>query len=217
VSFALESAFKPYTQMPGTTSTAIDVEWNFFYGTFAGGYGACTTNSTPGAYDCPGGITVQLTQPVGNPYVVTAVELVDRTDWSAGDVTPFTAPNDRAASLVVSWTSVTPSNFADTLTEANFPADSIDLPSDADQAFAREVFFPEAAMFHGAAAFTASRQFFTQYTGSLFSFQAGSSGNNEPLANTGGTPGGIPLLAAALVLFGLLARINSARWALNKN
>jgi hypothetical protein len=72
-------------------------------------------------------------------------------------------------------------------------------------------------MFHGAAAFTTSRQLFTQYTGSLFSFQAGSSGNNEPLANTGGTPGGIPLLAAALVFVGVLARIDRARWAMNMN
>jgi hypothetical protein len=216
LSYDLDSAFKPPASN-SATGDAIDVEWNFFYGSFAAGYGACTTNATPGAYECPGGITVQVTPPDGNPFVVTGVELVDRTDWSAWDVTPMTDSNPRAATLVVSWSANEASNFSGTLTEVRFPKDSVLLPSDADQALVREFFFPEAAMFWGAGAFTSDRQGFTQYTGGVASFGSGSSSNDESLADTGNPYGDLELLAVGLVAVGVLARIVIARWALRKN
>lgn len=183
ISFAFDSAFKPVPQNSSGTTSTLDVEWDFFLGTFSAGYGTCTTNSTPGAYDCPGGITVQVTQPAGDPYTVAAVELVDRTDWTVWNVTPFTAPI-RAAALVVRWTSETPSNFSDTLTEVHFPADSINLPSEADQERLEALFFEGAAMFNGAGGFETSRYGFTQYTAGAQSFGSGNSG--------GGGGGGAP-------------------------
>lgn len=179
ISFAFDSAFKPSFNISRTT-TAIDVEWDFFFGTFSGGYGACTP-ATAGAYNCPGGITVQVTQPVGNPYGVS-VALVDRTDWSAWNVTPYTLPI-RAAALVVSWTSVSATDFYDTLTEVRFPADSINLPSEADQERLAEVMFTGAAMYYGAAAYYPNRQAFTQWTGSIAAF-----GGGNPGGGGGGTP-----------------------------
>lgn len=213
VPYAFDSAFKPYTVMVGATTSALDVEWDFFYSTFAGGYGACTTNATPGAYDCPGGITVQVTQPVGDPYVVASVALVDRTDWTAWNVTPFDKNTTRAAAVVVSWTSAAPATFADTLTEVHFAADSINLPSDADQALANDLFFKGAVNFFGAGGFETNRQGFTQYTGGGMTFESASTSGGKKktdsgsaLANTGPTPMANFALAGTLLALGLLMR-----------
>ena len=224
VTFAFDTAYKPKLNV--ATTNAIDVEWDFFYGSFAGGYGACAASATPGTYDCPGGITVKVTQPAGDPYVVASVSLVDRTDWSVWNVTMFPDSDPkRAAAVVVSWTSVNPTGFNDTLTEVHFPKNSILLPSIADQASAKKAFFKQTMMFHGAGAFASDRNGLSQYTGSIFNYKdasssngSGSSSNSESLASTGPSPFGSPLLAAGLIVLGVVAtRIGSARLKANNN
>ena len=206
VPFALDTAFKPITPMSGMTASVIDVEWNFFLGSFAAGYGSCTTNATPDAYQCPGGITVQVTRPDGDPYTVDSVELVDRTDWTVWNTSPFDVDIARAATLVVRLTSPTPVVFLDALIEAHFPADSINLPSEADQDLLSDIRYEGAAMYINAAAYTTNRQGFTQGTGGGVDYGSGNSGGDDSLPDTGSAPADMILLAVLLGVAGFCLR-----------
>jgi len=134
--YAFDAAFKPVEPWTVGTGLEINPEFEFYYGTFAGGYGACADNGG-GAFTCPGGITVQTTQPAGNPYTVTAA-LVQKTNAEELAITPSWNPTpqpnlDRWSSMVkVTWTSTTAVNFQDTLTEVHFPANSVVMPTGAD-------------------------------------------------------------------------------------
>jgi len=209
IPFSFDSIFKPQTINGSATSQAVDVEWDFFYSSFASGYGSCTTNSTPGAYDCPGGITVQVTNPDETRYTVSGVELVDRTDWSTWHVFPDTSvTSERAAALVVHWTSGSAEGYRDTITEAHFPADSILLPSSADKLIMNN-FMPGTVMFHGAGAFSTDRNGYTQYTGSMLWGGAASTNSTSELAATGSNPWRDIALATGILILGAGLRLGS--------
>jgi outer membrane protein OmpA-like peptidoglycan-associated protein len=153
--------FKPYVY--GSAGfTQLDVEFAYFYASFSAGYGSCT-DSGSGLFTCPGGLTVQTTQPAGNPYGVT-VQLADRpySSWASWNPIP-TAPTDaRSATIVVSWTSTAAVNFTDTLTEVHVPANFIVVPNAADLLKPKDGW---KSMFLGAVAFDAGHTPRTQFTG----------------------------------------------------
>ncbi len=204
VPFAQDSIFKPIPQMTGATTNSLTVEWDFFDANFAGGFGACTAGNA-GAYTCPGGITLQLTQPAGDPYTVASVELVDQTDWSAFNPLGLPSLGLRAATVKVNWTSLAGSDFGDTLTEVHFPANSILLPSASDQEKSKAA-MGGLILTKGSAGYRDNRQIFTQYTGDGYVVTSNSStpSNSEGgLANTGSSASRELTLAIGLLFIGL--------------
>lgn len=210
VPFARDSIFKPISQMTGATTNSLTVEWDYFDATFAGGYGTCTAGIA-GAYTCPGGITLQLTQPAGDPYTVASVELVDQTDWSAFNPTLMPSLGLRAATVKVNWTSSVGSDFGDTLTEVHFPANSILFPSDSDQEKSKAA-MTGVILTNGAAGYRDNRQLFTQYTGGGYAVTSNSStpgGTEGGLANTGSSASRELNLAIGLLFMGLGVHVAS--------
>jgi hypothetical protein len=102
-------------------------------------------------------------------------------------------------------------NFADALIEAHFPADSINLPSEADQALVADLFYEGAAMFINAAAYTTNRQGFTQGTGGGVDYGSGNSGGDDLLPDTGSAPRDMVLLALVLGAAGFCLRHTALR------
>ena len=162
VPFAFDEAIKPWNFMSGVTTNTVDVEFEFWYGGFSGGYGSCTAG-TVGDFTCPGGITIQTTQPVGGAYTVSAA-LVQRTNAELPSI-GITDSGLFAAAVVVTWTNAGGSNFFDTLTEVHFPADSVTMASAADQL----KWTPAGkTMPFGGGVFKPNRVLWTQWTGGGF-------------------------------------------------
>jgi hypothetical protein len=215
VPYDFDIAFSPFraNNTPLGLSTAIDIEFNFFYTSFVGGYGACTAATVPGSYDCPGGVSVLLTQPDGDPYTVTSVILADQSAHAFSLYTGSGAPFDAtAARVIVALTSPTAADFAGVVANVHFPADNINLASAIDNA---KVPNPteESALYFAAGAWKHEisnvSTGFTAFHGSwiLKSNSTPTDSSSGSLAATGDQSLRLLLLAGGLISIGAGSRL----------